>query len=391
MVNTRISVALDNTANGEQCGREVARSALSKMDPEHISFALLFASHPQPQQVLRGVSEVLGDRVPLIGATSAGEYSHEGYVEDGAGLLLARNDQLLFHALGQPRRWLRIGSMLGRLRGNTEDGLKSPFHHRTLMLFPDDSSMRLNQVVDTAIKETAMLYDIIGGPGPTIPAPPRPPALFYNGRLFRAGLAGAELLSQHPIGSALANGWEVVSGPYRVTKASDQRIIRLDGRPAREVYEDFALEQGIDLSAGLPPDFGMNYPIGVCEGADCQVSLVMGFDAGGALQMTTAPRPNSLVHILAVRPQSMVSAARRAIRQAMGELGDQQASGALFIDCMSTAMLLEDAYRQQQQAVREELGDVPFLAFRSHGVLARLRGQIAGHFECSVGACIFPE
>ncbi len=389
-MSLQVSVALDNHGNGERCGREAARAALARMGPGPVSLALLFVSHPQPAQVLKGVREILGDGVPLIGTTSAGEYTQAGYVEDGAGLLLMHNEQMRFHALGSPKRWLRTGPLLGRLRGTSEDGLKSPYHHRTLMLFPDDSSMRLNQLVDTAIKETAMLYDIIGGPGPTIPTPPRPAGLFHNGQMFRTGITGVEVLSRRPVGSALANGWEVAAGPYRVTRTDDHRIIRLDGRPAQEIYEDFALGQGIDLTGGLPRAFGMNHPIGVCGAGECQVSLVMGFDAQGALQMTSPPPVNALVHILAMQPTAMIAAARRAIQRAVSGLDDQGASGALFIDCMSTAMLLADAYRQQQQAVREELGDVPFLGFRSHGVLARLKGQFSGHFECSVGACILP-
>lgn len=389
-MSTKISVALGNHPKGEICGREIARAALSRMNEQPVSFALLFASHPQPAQVLKGARAVLDEHIPLIGASSAGEYSHEGYVEDGAGMMLIHNDLIRFHALGYRKRWLRIGSMLGYLRGNTEEGLKSAFHHRTLMLFPDDASMRLNQLVETAIQETAMLYDIIGGPGPTIPAPLRSPRLFYNSESYASGFTGAEILSQQPLGSALANGWQIIRGPYRVTKSDDHRVIKLDGRPAQEIYEDFALERGIALEQGLPVDFGMHYPLGICESGDCRVSLVTGFETSGALLVTSPPPVNSLVHLLSVQPASMILAARRAIQQAHTRLENRQASGALFIDCMSTAMLLKEAHHQQQQAVREELGDIPFLGFRSHGVLARLKGQISGHYECSVGACIFP-
>jgi hypothetical protein len=150
-LSLQVSAALDNHGNGERCGRDVARAALASMETGPVSLALLFVSHSQPAQVLKGVREVLGDNVPLIGATSAGEYTQAGYVEDGAGLLLIRNEQMRFHALGSPKRWLRTGPLFGRLRGTSEDGLKSPYHHRTLMLFPDDSSIRLNQLVDTAI------------------------------------------------------------------------------------------------------------------------------------------------------------------------------------------------------------------------------------------------
>ncbi len=388
-LNTQVSVALDNHSNGEQCGREVARSALAGLGGDPAAFALLFASHPQPDQILKGVRSILGD-VPLIGATSAGEYSHEGYVEDGAGLMLVRNDRIQFHALSHQKRWFRSGSLLGRLRGQTEAGLRSAYHHRTLMLFPDDSSMSLDHLVDQAFQETAMLYNIIGGPGPSIPTPPRAPVLFFNDRLIHAGFAGAEILSSAPLGTALANGWTPSSGPYRVTKVDEHHVIKIDGRPASEVYEDFALNQGIPLEVTVTAEFVQRHPIGICQGSDCKVSLVMGFDASGALQVTSPPPMNSLIHILESQPSRMVLAAQRAIQQAQAGLGGASASGALFIDCMSTAMLLKDSFDQQRQAVHDSLGDTPFLGFRSHGVLARLEGQISGHYECSVGACLLP-
>ena len=388
-MNTQVSVALDNHSSGEQCGREIARSALARLGGEPAAFALLFASHPQPDQILKGVRSILSN-VPLIGSTSAGEYSHEGYVEDGAGLMLVRNDSIQFHALSRQKSWFRSGSLLGRLRGQTEAGLRSAYHHRTLMLFPDDYSMSLDHLVDRAIQETAMLYNIIGGPGPSIPAPPRAPVLFFNDRLIRAGFAGAEILSSTPVGTALANGWTPISGPYRVTKVDEHRVIKIDGRPASEVYEDFALSQGIALERTVAAEFVQRHPIGICHESDCKVSLVMGFDASGALQFTSPPPVNSLIHILDAQPSTMVLAAQRAIQQAQAVLEGASASGALFIDCMSTAMLLKDLSASSAKRCTTSLGDTPFLGFRSHGVLARLPGQISGHYECSVGACLLP-
>jgi len=389
LLKTPISVALNNHVSGEQCGREVAQTALSNIVEGGVSFAFLFVSHPQPIQVLKGVHSVLGN-IPLIGATSAGEYSQAGYVEDGAGLMLIRHDDIRFHPLRYQKRFFRMGSLLGKLRGRTEDGLRSVYHHRTLMLFPDDTSTSLNRLVDQAIEETAMLYNIMGGPSPTIPTPPRLPLLFYNNRLLHAGLAGAEILSSHPLGAALANGWIPITGPYRITKVDEHRVIKIDGRPAKEVYEDFAVEQGMTLAGDLSTEFLLHHPIGICQSGDCKVSLVMGFDAEGALRMTSPPPANSLVHILGMQPAAMVTAARRAIQQARAGLDSENLSGALFIDCMSTAMVLENTYQQQRAAVQDELGDKPFLGFRSHGVLARLKGQLSGHYECSVGACVFP-
>lgn len=402
-ISTRIGVALDDHSASRICGQQVAQAALDHLDGGPVSLALLFTSHPEPQQVLRGANEVLGD-VPLIGATSAGQYTHEGYVERGAGLMLIQSDEIEFHLMAHQRRWFSGRRLLGNLHGISREGLGSTLKHRALMIFPDNQSMNLDTLVERAMTETALLYDILGGASPKADMPPRPPAVFFNNRVLKAGLSGTEVLSQHPLGLALASGWSPVSGPYRVTRADDRRIVTIDGRPAREVYEDFLLERGIEPGDDLPMELTLTYPIGLCPGtdrhtgagsagaeaADCKVSVVMGFDGNGALLTSAPPPTGSLIHILATQPDAMITAARRAIQAAHARLESDHNAGTLFIDCVSTGMVLADAYQQQRTAVQEALGATPFLGVRSHGVLARLQGQTAGLYECSVAACVIP-
>ncbi len=382
---TRTGVGIDNHSDGITCGREAARAAFSSLHGGYPSLALLFTSHPHPDKVFAGVNQVLGE-VPLIGATSAGEYTHEGYVEQGAGVMLISSEQIQFHATSYRRRWFSSKKLLGNLHGLSKEGLGSIFKHRTLMLFPDNQSMNLDGLVDQAMTETGMMYDIVGGAGPA----KQVPHVFHNRQMYQSGLSGVEILSQKPLGLSLANGWTPLSGPYRVTKVEERRISKIDGRPAREVYEDFLSSNQIQFSDETLMKLLMRYPIGICEQGECKVSMPMGFDGDGAIMMTSPPPTGRLVHILNTKDDAMVTAAQRAIQQAMAGFAPQTQAGALFIDCMSTGMILQEAYHQQRTAVEQSLGDIPFLGFRSHGVIARLRGQIAGHYECSVAACMLP-
>ena len=106
--------------------------------------------------------------------------------------------------------------------------------------------------------------------------------------------------------------------------------------------------------------------------------------------MASPPSTGRLIHILSTRPDALITAAEQAIQRALQKLENRRKAGALFIDCVSTGMVLADAYQQQRLAVERSMGDIPFLSFRSHGVLARLQGQTTGHYECSVGACVLP-
>ncbi|MBZ0276611.1 MAG: FIST C-terminal domain-containing protein [Anaerolineae bacterium] len=386
---TRIGVGLSDLADGYACGVQAAQVALSQLEnPGAIALALLFTSHPDPKRVLKGVNDTLG-HIPLVGATSAGQYTHEGYVEDGAGVMLIQSDEIRFHTARYQRRLFGRQKLLGNLHGITEAGLGSLHHHRALVLFPDDLSMNLDRVVERAMSETGMLYDIVGGPSPTSHRPPRPPAIFFNDRVLRGGLSATEVLSRSPLGLAFDNGWTPLSGPYRVTHADQRRIIKLDGRPTWEVYEDFLIERGITYDRDALSHVTLHHPVGVCNDRLCKVSVIMGFDSSGAMLVTSPPPVGHLVHILSTQPDAMVTAARRAVEHALERTTAN--AGALFIDCMSTGWVLADSYHRQREAVQASLGDIPFLGFRSHGVLARLQGQTAGHYECSVAACIFPR
>lgn len=388
MSSTRIGVGLSDAADAFTCGQEAAKAAQAQLGAgENTALALLFTSHSNPAAVLKGANDALGEP-PLIGATSVGQYSHEGYVEHGAGVMLIQSDRIRFHTNRYRRRLFTRQRMLAHLHGVTKEGLGSVYRHRALVLFPDDQTMNLDQVVDRAMTETGMLYDIVGGPSPTADKPPRPPAVFFNRHVLHRGLSSTEILSQSPLGLALDNGWTTLSGPYRVTHADAHRIIRIDGRPAWEVYEDFLNERSIPYRLDTLSTTTLHYPVGVCDNKTCKVSFLMGFDRSGAMLVTSPPPVGRLIHILSTQPDAMVTAARRAVDSALQQT--HSGAGALFIDCMSTGWVLADSYQRQRDAVQERLGDKPFLGFRSHGVLARLQGQTAGHYECSVAACIFP-
>lgn len=387
-MSTQIGVGLSDFSDGARSGADAASAALATLK-EPPTLALLFTSHSQPKQVLKGVRSVLGD-IALLGTTTGGQYSHAGYVEDGVGIMLIGGEDLRFYPQVHRRRWFGRQPLLTPLKGIAPEGLGGQFRHRALMLFPDDQSMNLDDVVARAMTETGMLYDILGGPALTLPKPPRPPAIFYSGTVFKSGMSASEVLSRSPIGMALGNGWTPISGPYRVTSSEARRVRTIDGRPSREVYEDFFEEHQLNPDADQLSALLLNHPIGICEQSDCKVSVAMGFDPTDALMVTSAPPVGSLIHILGAEPLSMVTAAKRAIQQALTRIRPQAPAGALFIDCVSTGMVLDKAYANQRQAVHETLGDVPFLGFRSHGVLARLEGQTAGHYECTVGAWVFP-
>src|SRR5688500_17694818 len=97
VVTTRIAVAVNDQADGYQSGQQAIQSALADLGSGAVSLALLFTSHKNPPDVLQGARTALGS-VPLVGATTAGQYTHDRYAEQGTGVMLFQSDDILFHA-----------------------------------------------------------------------------------------------------------------------------------------------------------------------------------------------------------------------------------------------------------------------------------------------------
>ncbi|MBK8035363.1 MAG: hypothetical protein IPK17_38830 [Chloroflexi bacterium] len=118
--------------------------------------------------------------------------------------------------------------------------------------------------------------------------------------MFRNGLSAAEVLSQTPLGLALDNGWTPFSGAYRVTHTDAHRILKIDGRPAWEVYEDFLNDHAIAYQPDDPAATTLHYPVG-CAKRKLQGEFRHGPDRSGAM-LVTAPPVGRLIHILSTRP-----------------------------------------------------------------------------------------
>jgi methyl-accepting chemotaxis protein len=176
----------------------------------------------------------------------------------------------------------------------------------------------------------------------------------------------------------------------KVTRASGNRVYTIDGKPAFDVYRQYAKERGVNLVREGAGSFLIGNELGVyfldtIRHARAPLSV----EADGSLTCAAEVEQGASVCILDGEPASMVDAAKKAAEQARSTLQGTAASAVLLFDCVCRGMILESAFDREIEAVRSVFPDVPVCGFLTYGEIARARGRLEGwHNTTAVVAAI---
>ncbi|MCP3900644.1 MAG: histidine kinase, partial [Desulfobacteraceae bacterium] len=195
------------------------------------------------------------------------------------------------------------------------------------------------------------------------------PCLFSNDGLLMdsAILAFFELDS----GIGVSHGWESISGPYRVTEADHNIIKTLDFKPAFEAYSDAILEHsGLNIAKDHFFDIAKEYPFGIAKlGAERIVRDPIKVFDNGNIMCVGEVREGSFVDILNGDAESLIAAAGHAKQLSMKAKKDTTKNDmALFIDCISRVLFLEDKFTDEITEVWSE--DLPLVGACTIGEIA---------------------
>lgn len=96
-LSTQFGTSIETGDDGATVGREAATAAFAEMDADRVDFCQVFASPRYDfEAVLSGVREVTGLDAVLVGCSSAGEFTDEGFSEGSVAVSLVASDNLNF-------------------------------------------------------------------------------------------------------------------------------------------------------------------------------------------------------------------------------------------------------------------------------------------------------
>ena len=229
-----------------------------------------------------------------------------------------------------------------------------------------------NGVSDTAVHPTATQVGVVSRAFK---------ATGVGARGFAAADAAvaAHIFDKTQWGVGVDHGLRPKTKRMTVTKANRAVLYELDGRPAFDVYKEYAAERGVALEPKTAGSFLIGNELGVFFLDELHHARApVGVGEKGELNLVADIEEGASVCILDGEPDSMVEACGRAALEAKTNLKGAKAAGVLVFDCVCRGMILGDKFHREIEAIRKVFPGTPVTGFLTYGEIARFRGRLDG-------------
>lgn len=207
----------------------------------------------------------------------------------------------------------------------------------------------------------------------------------------------AQIYSKSPLGIGVCHGHIPISAPMRVTKAKDNIVQEVDGRPAWQVWvektRDIALRQGIHvdtLSAGEIGAYLLRYEAGLSVGDDYKIRAPLAKNDDGSIAFACGIPEGTVFRITESIESKQLQSAQEAARQAREKLKGEAAAAVVF-DCICRNLILTNEFSSAIRAISQELGNVPLAGFETYGEIALNIGDMSGFHNTTSVVLAFPK
>jgi small ligand-binding sensory domain FIST len=213
-------------------------------------------------------------------------------------------------------------------------------------------------------------------------------ALIVDGELRRAGAVGLALSGAIVVDTIVAQGCRAIGEPMRVTRAQDNLIVELDGRPPLEVLRDLLprlsdRDQRLARSAlflGVATDPLVDEP-----GPDAYlIRNILGVSPdNGALAVGDEPRTGQSVRFhlrdALASAEDLEAHMGRYAEKVVTAPGGSPPAGALLFSCLGRGQNLYGRPNHDTDLFREKVGDVPLGGFFANGEIGSVGGTTHLH------------
>lgn len=383
---TTITSERDSARAGAALGRDIRRA----FHGAEANAVVLFASaqHDYPQ-LLRALSEEAGTRV-IAGSSSAGEFTDAQHKEGHVSAMGIRSQSL---------RWaVGVGRGIGKDPGAAArevaagfKGLSGPaLPYRSALVMTDALAGHTDAVVEQLTLITGGNYRFFGG-GAGDDGHFRKTHVFAGTEAYSDAIVALEIQSEQPLGVGVAHGWVPAGQGYRVTEASGNVLVSLNGMPALQAIEEHAKATGQSFDAANPMPFFLHNILGIRSDGNFRLRVPLGVNPDGALACAADIPTGVVVHLMKTSQDSAVKAAEQATRAALSALAGREPAAALVFDCVATRLRLGKAFDNELRACADLLAPAPFVGCNTYGQIARAEGQFGGFHNCTAVVCVIPK
>lgn len=325
----------------------------------------------------------------MMGASSAGEFTHAGRGTGTVSALAVRSDEIRFSvALGTGISQDARGA--ARALGRGFQGLEGRDRYRAALVLTDALAGHADSLVDELTLVTSGRYQLAGG-GAGDDARFSRTHVFHGTRAHTDAAVALEILSDKPIGVGVGHGWVPTGKPMLATEVDGMRLVGLNGMPAVDAFEAHAEATGQAFDRADPMPFFLHNILGVDTGEGYRLRVPLAVNDDGSVALAAEVPEYASVSIMRTTSGSAAEAAARATAAAMEALESHPPGAALFFDCVATRLRLGDDFAVELQTVCDALSGAPLVGCNTYGQIARAHGQFSGFHNCTAVVLVLPD
>ncbi len=382
--------------SGEDAASTAAASALEGLD-RGADFVMVFCSSAyEYDAVVETIRAATGD-APLIGASTAGEFTETQAGEGGIAVTAIASDEMqLYTGIGHGLSDDLQGAVAEAAAQIPDEQAEYP--HRVGINLHDGLTGRGEEIAMLAYQQFPIPFSG-GSAGDDITL--EETFVFHNDEVATDSIVLAVLASETPFALGVAHGHEPVSEPLAVTDAEASTVSELEGRPAFEAFADAIADvaqrrYGIDphaVEAGSKEftELLTRFQFGIKSGGDDYKVRWAGPtpNTDGPLAFATTIPVGTELTVMDSSRENQLEAARKSAEDAREAMAGEMA-GALVFDCACQGAILGEQFGESVDEMVEALG-VPLAGFQTYGEICMQEGEMRGYHNTTSSVLLLPE
>jgi methyl-accepting chemotaxis protein len=388
---------------GAVAAKEAVLQAKEKLGRDRVDLAIVYSSSVYDhREVVDAVREATND-APLIGASSAGEFTEEKVEKGSVAVgLLSSDDIKVFSAIADGVKQnpeAAIKEVAAKLPQYVEG-----YPYTTDIIMIDG----LSGVGEEIALLTSYLFGkdlkIVGGmAGDDFKM--EKTFVFSDDKVCTNAVSVCLLASKMPLFTGVKHGHTPLSGDLEITRAEGNVLYEIDNRPAWAIWKEetteVARKRGIYVEELKTPaeiaQFFTNYILGLAteKEGEYKIRWPVNINEDGSLSFTCGIAEGSVFRIMdGSNLEEQINAAEKAAviaKQNAENAGYSDFAGIIVFECAVRQLMLGNRFSEAVDRLKKVLPGVPLLGWETYGEIRLEPGQFSGFHNTTSVIMLLPN
>jgi len=389
-VVTKFATSLSKGKDGAMVAKEAVLRAKEKLDGARVDLSIVYSSsYYDPRKVVDAIREATNN-APLIGSSSAGEFTEEKVERGSVAVgLLSSDDIKIFTAITEGVKEdpeAAIKEVVAKLPTDVEG-----YPYLTAIILIDGLSGVGEEVTLLASYHFGKELKIVGGMA-SDDFKMEKTFVFSDDNVCTNALGVCLFASKMPLFTSVKHGHTPLSRAFKAIRAEGNVLYEINNRSAWEIWKEETAEvarnRGIDVEQLKTPSeiaqFFANYILGLAteKEGEYRIRWPASINEDGSLNFTCGIAEGAVFRIMdGSNFEKQINAAEEAARiakQSSENAGYSDFAGILVFECAVRQLMLGDRFSEAVDRFKKVLPGVPILGWETYGEIRLEPGQFSG-------------